>query len=958
VLVMTLLLIPYFVFLTSLDSFSLLFFTYTQHCLGAILASSYDYDVYNDQDLDTMVAQDAAVDYGDDADVNANVNDSESTTSLTKSTSKSTISEPSSSSSLSLLSQKQKVSKKQQEMEKSDDAHRNRRYITACHILVSSEECLFPDNNNKNNNNNSNNDATTRTNDNEQDQAQAPLLLPMLNQLLLPFHQRPTSTSPLASDPFEIIRGDVLLFLNNGDDDDDEHEHEDDVLKENLQAMTPGSGFKCLSLLLFQHLITAKNGYDARARHAFKTLGVAVLVHDADSKRLTTEDIQDYSPLVAQMTRKFESLEHVIAERLLSLAEQAKSSSSKGDKSKGDAGGAGAGAEEGGKKGARRFSRKNLVRGLKVGTAGIVAGSLLIVTGGMAAPGIAAGLTALGMGAIAGTFLALASTTAVLSIFGAAGGSLAAYKMNRRTVGLTEFAIQQEGLTSTSTSTDGADGSPTTGPKAQLFRTVFLSGWLGDVFDFQRPWGVQPTNPALEDKLELLERFYAVHYPELVPYSKDILKRWEGEEALLWELLKNKYGTDPSHLFPLKTGPRFDAALSDTEEVMLDKLIIQVGELCGNKEKKSKADKKAKPAKANAGNDQPKASKSTALGNAKSPETAPPNGTSSENSSDPPSNASDFEIVVLSEKKEGESELPKHLSTVWDYGANYGGEYYTVKWESQLIMDISDSVRDLAKNFVSKGAKKALEQTVAATLILAAALPSAIYGAMSCIDGEWALAIERSEAAGKELARSLLFNRAGNRPVTLVGFSFGARVIYFCLKEMVLYQEKWEALEAAGGRKNKKSADDEEDEEEFTCEPASVIEDVILMGAPLHLELTTWKKCRQIVAGRFVNVYSRKDLMLSLMFKFKRVIKGGLRPVCGTCTVAVPGVENVDVSDIISSHTDYCRLPGEILKRVRHAQPVKSLSNGRVDEVSLIAEAQKLALEEEKEIEPQDDSKK
>jgi hypothetical protein len=62
--------------------------------------------------------------------------------------------------------------------------------------------------------------------------------------------------------------------------------------------------------------------------------------------------------------------------------------------------------------------------------------------------------------------------------------------------------------------------------------------------------------------------------------------------------------------------------------------------------------------------------------------------------------------------------------------------------------------------------------------------------------------------------------------------------------------------------------------------------------------------------------------------------------------VAVPGVENLDVSDIISNHADYCLLPGEILKRVRYAQPVKAFSNDVIDEVSLIAEAQELALEE------------
>ena len=37
---------------------------------------------------------------------------------------------------------------------------------------------------------------------------------------------------------------------------------------------------------------------------------------------------------------------------------------------------------------------------------------------------------------------------------------------------------------------------------------------------------------------------------------------------------------------------------------------------------------------------------------------------------------------------------PKHLLTVWDYHATYGGELYTVQWESELLMELCDSVTD------------------------------------------------------------------------------------------------------------------------------------------------------------------------------------------------------------------------------------------------------------------------
>jgi Protein of unknown function (DUF726) len=42
------------------------------------------------------------------------------------------------------------------------------------------------------------------------------------------------------------------------------------------------------------------------------------------------------------------------------------------------------------------------------------------------------------------------------------------------------------------------------------------------------------------------------------------------------------------------------------------------------------------------------------------------------------------------------------------------------------------------------------------------------------------------------------------------------------------------------------------------------------MGLPNHMSHSSWQACRQVVAGRFVNCYSRKDLILSLMFQYKK----------------------------------------------------------------------------------------
>ena len=134
---------------------------------------------------------------------------------------------------------------------------------------------------------------------------------------------------------------------------------------------------------------------------------------------------------------------------------------------------------------------------------------------------------------------------------------------------------------------------------------------------------------------------------------------------------------------------------------------------------------------------------------------------------------------------------------------------------------------------------------------------------------------------------------------------------------------------------------------EFDREPASVVEDVVIMGAPMYLSLSSWRACRQVVAGRLVNVYSRTDKILSLMFKYKQMMES-FKPVVGNCTVAIPGVENIDVSDLVNNHQEYVLKLGDILKRVRHGQPIRSSSNA-LDEVALIAEAAIIAKKQSEE---------
>eukprot|EP00934_Nitzschia_sp_Nitz4_P009283 Nitzschia sp. Nitz4//scaffold4_size323378//124331//127668//NITZ4_000651-RA/size323378-snap-gene-0.414-mRNA-1//1//CDS//3329553372//9273//frame0 len=703
----------------------------------------------------------------------------------------------------------------------------------------------------------------------------------------------------------------------------------DDVLGPLLESLSPGSGYRCLSLLLLQYLLSSEVGYDARIRFVVKKLGVIVLIHEMINDPVEFELVpecsqrgpKDYDKLFFHATRKFESLEQNIARRLIRLSESKKNPSSI------------AGVSQSQKSG---VTREKILRGMKIGSAGLVAGALFALTGGMAAPGIATGVAAVAGSTAAATaaVVALTSTAFVTTVFGVGGGSLAAYKMQRRTQGLTEFEFRKEPKTKSMLHRGPKDNAEHNNLdlEAELFSTIFISGWLRDKYDYQRPWGLHPTHPRLTDRLELLERFYSVHKPDHVPKCARLLASWKGEEKKLWEILREKYGRDPSHLFPLSQAPGERATLTLDQEETLDQIFVEMGY------------SSVAPVNDKTPNNSLLSPFDRMQQGWKNPQSAPimtpefgrPFEESQNTDINFYRNVSGISMTETKtengDRNEDDYRPPKHLATVWDCKSLYGGELYTVRWESELLQTICDCVMDLAMDMVSGATRQILRQTVLSTFLAAIVWPSYLLNVANMIDGDWTLAVERADQAGKEMAKTLLLSRAGQRPVTLVGFSFGARIIYSCLKELARYQGDWEVYQDMKALDRKLSATERHQltklERKFNGlrEPASVIEDAIIMGLPNHLSLPSWKACRRVVGGRLVNCYSTKDLILSLMFQAKRFSPGVqsiLKPVCGTCAVEEPGVENIDVSDLVQGHQDYCLSTGQILERVKFGEPFR-----------------------------------
>eukprot|EP01018_Ginkgo_biloba_P021316 Gb_13022 [translate_table: standard] len=211
-------------------------------------------------------------------------------------------------------------------------------------------------------------------------------------------------------------------------------------------------------------------------------------------------------------------------------------------------------------------------------------------------------------------------------------------------------------------------------------------------------------------------------------------------------------------------------------------------------------------------------------------------------------------------------------------------ERYALRWESTNLIAVSTSIQDwLTSSLTTELMKQGAMLTVLSTLVAALAWPSVLLSATNLIDGKWSIAVDRSDKAGELLAQVLLKGLQGNRPVTLIGFSLGARVIFKCLEKLAK-----------------------------TGESAGLVERVVLLGAPIPLEIECWKTARKVVAGRFVNCYSTNDWILGVVFRASLLTQG----LAGIQPVDIPGIENVDVTAVVDGHSSYLSMASEILKEI------------------------------------------
>jgi len=166
----------------------------------------------------------------------------------------------------------------------------------------------------------------------------------------------------------------------------------------------------------------------------------------------------------------------------------------------------------------------------------------------------------------------------------------------------------------------------------------------------------------------------------------------------------------------------------------------------------------------------------------------------------------EFEFVPLSEKAQPDNEhgsmsaiicvsgwhleqkkAREELEDLWKdrFVANFapGKEVYGLQWETKELADFGNALTSaLRDKALSYAAGKALAYSAVHTAIAAMATPALILEVSQLIDNKYVVALNRSDKAALILADALKSHVQGRRPVTLVGISMGARMLFKALE--------------------------------------------------------------------------------------------------------------------------------------------------------------------------------
>ncbi|KAJ9125671.1 hypothetical protein QFC22_000633 [Naganishia vaughanmartiniae] len=227
-----------------------------------------------------------------------------------------------------------------------------------------------------------------------------------------------------------------------------------------------------------------------------------------------------------------------------------------------------------------------------------------------------------------------------------------------------------------------------------------------------------------------------------------------------------------------------------------------------------------------------------------------------------------------------------------------GRDIFVLKYETKRMLQTGQAidawVTQKVKGYVKK---EIIKRTVLSAYFTAVALPLSVYNMASLgLDNTWVQAQDKAIKAGRLLGEVLENRVQGQRPVVLIGSSLGALTVLHALLYLAS-RTKSNAL-------------------------PQIVDSAFLISLPSAPTGEEWQACRQVVARRVVNAWCEKDLVLAGIVRLHEVfsravtLQNGVH-VAGLRPVNQPGIEDVDLTDVVEGHLDLQRQMGEVLRVLR-----------------------------------------
>ncbi|KAF8336265.1 uncharacterized protein EI90DRAFT_3045098 [Cantharellus anzutake] len=228
-------------------------------------------------------------------------------------------------------------------------------------------------------------------------------------------------------------------------------------------------------------------------------------------------------------------------------------------------------------------------------------------------------------------------------------------------------------------------------------------------------------------------------------------------------------------------------------------------------------------------------------------------------------------------------------------------DLFVLSHSPDAMLIIGQSLSSWVKSqLVTQAKMEIIKHTALSAVVAAVSLPVSIYIATGLIvDNDWIRARDRAQKAAILLAEALHDGIQGKRPVTLIGFSLGALVLF---EALLILDSKGVGEGGARG-------------------VGPLVDTAVLISLPSAPSKKEWRKARSQIGRRMVNAYCSNDFVLASVGRLHEVLgganMGSIGGLCSTDTIGgVDGVENVDLSSVIEGHLDISARMALILEQI------------------------------------------